>query len=134
MSTPAIAFQVPQWEPLRLQEPALLSAVSKGPPSDLSQVGTDVETRARDGIDANAPSPIANDGDGIDTNTLTSGIALVGSLAGAASATTAGGLISGVAGALVAVIKGVEALGEDHKQNGKPNTDPMKMDRPIDKK
>jgi hypothetical protein len=103
-------------------------------PEVSSQGATDGAAGPEDGFETDGTAPQAHSADGIDTNSLTSTIALIGSLAGTAAATTVGGLVSGVAGGLVAVIKGVEALAEDHKKNGNPNNDPMKMDRPIDKK
>ena len=97
--------------------------------------------RAEGGMLGGPPAQCNSAGDGVvvaaegsQTEGLTTALAFIGSLAGAASAATVGGLISGVAGATIAVIKGVEIAAREHKEHGNSNTNPMAMDRAMDKK
>jgi hypothetical protein len=133
MSIAAVGSQPGAGQASYLPELFLEGSGGSGPEVSV-QHSAEPYRNAQDGFDTGEPTPMGHAADGIDTNQLTSAIGLIGALAGTASAATAGGLISGLAAGVVAVIKGVEALAEDHKKNGKPNPDPMRMDRPIDKK
>src|SRR5215207_8713477 len=86
-------------------------------------------SRIDDGILEQPPAQSNSPGDGVvvaaegsQTESLTTALAFIGSLAGAAAAATVGGLVSGAAGVAIAVIKGVEIAAQEHKEHGNPNT------------
>jgi len=95
------------------------SGISTGESSNLGAMAG-----AEDGMDAPS-SP--NQG-------LTAGLGLVGATAGVLGATTVAGGVAALCATVIAVLKVVEVVADDHKQNGQPVKDPMARNAPIDKR